>query len=110
MSRRPDPRIPEIKRRWADTIAKSERVMTMSRHLTLTRGVLADHLAQAMPAQLDFIESWFTAELASREQSKHARLPIRQRTPHAEHAENPLPKPRKNTAHNAGTNLPKHRV
>ena len=44
MSRRPDPRIPEIKRRRADTIAKSERVMTMSRHLTLTRGVLADHL------------------------------------------------------------------
>ena len=43
MSRRPDPRIPEIKRRRADTIAKSERVMTMSRHLTLTRGVLADH-------------------------------------------------------------------
>lgn len=44
MSRRPDPKIPEIKRRRADTIAKSERVMTMSRHLTLTRGVLADHL------------------------------------------------------------------
>lgn len=44
MSRRPDPRIPEIKRRRADTIAKSERVMTMSRRLTLTRGVLADHL------------------------------------------------------------------
>ena len=74
MSRRPDPRIPEIKRRRADTIAKSERVMTMSRHLTLTRSVLADHLARATPAQLDFIESWFTAELASREQSKRARL------------------------------------
>ena len=27
------------------------------------------------PAQLDFIESWFAAELASREQSKRARLP-----------------------------------
>ena len=44
MSRRPDPRILEIKRRRAGTIAKSKRVMTMSRHLTLTRGVLADHL------------------------------------------------------------------
>lgn len=48
--------------------------MAMSRHLTLTRGVLADHLAQATPARLDFIESWFEAELASREQSKRARL------------------------------------
>lgn len=46
----------------------------MSRHLTLTRSVLADHLAQATPAQLDFIESWFEAELASREQFKRARL------------------------------------
>ncbi len=68
MSRRPDPRIPETRRRRAGTIAKSERVMAMSRHLTLTRGVLADHLAQATPAQLDFIESWFEAEPASREQ------------------------------------------
>ena len=74
MSRRPDPRIPETRRRRAGTIAKSERVMAMSRHLTLTRGVLADHLAQATPAQLDFIESWFEAEPASREQSKRARL------------------------------------
>lgn len=46
----------------------------MSRHLTLTRGVLADHLAQATPAQLDFIESWFGAGPASRGQSKRARL------------------------------------
>lgn len=52
MSRRPDPRIPETRRRRAGTIAKSERVMAMSRHLTLTRGVLADHLAQAVCVQL----------------------------------------------------------
>lgn len=46
----------------------------MSRHLTLTRSVLVDHLAQATPAQLDFIESWFGAGPASRGQSKRARL------------------------------------
>ena len=59
---------------YIETIAKSERVMTMSRSLTLTRSVLAEHIARATPAQLDFVESWFEAELASREQSKRARL------------------------------------
>ena len=74
MSGGADPRIPETRRRRAETIAKSERVMTMSRSLTLTRSVLAEHIARATPAQLDFVESWFEAELASREQSKRARL------------------------------------
>ena len=74
MSGGADPRIPETRRRRAETIAKSERVMTMSRSLTLTRSVLAEHIAQATPAQPDFVESWFEAELASREQSKRARL------------------------------------
>ena len=74
MSGGADPRIPETRRRRVETIAKSERVMTMSRSLTLTRSVLAEHIARATPAQLDFVESWFEAELASREQSKRARL------------------------------------
>ena len=46
----------------------------MSRHLPLTRGVLAEHIAQATPAELDFIESWFGAGPASRGQSNRARL------------------------------------
>ncbi|MEQ6117856.1 ATP-binding protein, partial [Bifidobacterium bifidum] len=81
MSGGADPRIPETRRRRAETIAKSERVMTMSRSLTLTRSVLAEHIARATPAQLDFVESWFEAELASREQSKRARLLKVNRTP-----------------------------
>ena len=74
MSTRPEPRIPETRRRRADTIAKSEHIMALSKHLTLTRSVLAETLAEATPAQLDFIEHWFQAEIASREAAKRARL------------------------------------
>ena len=48
--------------------------MALSKHLTLTRSVLAETLAEATPAQLDFIEHWFQAEIASREAAKRARL------------------------------------
>ena len=74
MSVRPDPVIPETRRRRASTTEKSERILKMSRSLTLTRSVLAGTLAEATPNQLDFIERWFTAELDSREQSKRLRL------------------------------------
>lgn len=74
MSVRPDPVIPDTRRRRASTTEKSERILTMSRSLTLTRGVLANMLAEATPNQLDLIERWFTAELDSREQSKRVRL------------------------------------
>ena len=74
MSIRPDPVIPETRRRRASTTEKSERILKMSRSLTLTRSVLAGTLAEATPNQLDFIERWFTAELDSREQSKRLRL------------------------------------
>ena len=76
MSIRPDPVIPETRRRRASTTEKSERILKMSRSLTLTRSVLAGTLAEATPNQLDFIERWFTAELDSREQSKRLRLLI----------------------------------
>ena len=66
MSVRPDPVIPETRRRRASTTEKSERILKMSRSLTLTRSVLAGTLAEATPNQLDFIERWFTAELDSR--------------------------------------------
>ena len=36
--------------------------------------MLAETLAEATPAQLDFIEHWFQAEIASREAAKRARL------------------------------------
>ena len=74
MSVRPDPVIPETRRRRASTTEKSERILKMSRSLTLTRSVLAGTLAEATPDQLDFIERWFTAELDSRERSKRLRL------------------------------------
>ena len=61
MSVRPDPVIPETRRRRASTTEKSERILKMSRSLTLTRSVLAGTLAEATPNQLDFIERWFTA-------------------------------------------------
>ena len=48
MSTRPEPRIPETRRRRADTIAKSEHIMALSKHLTLTRSVLAETLAEAV--------------------------------------------------------------
>ena len=69
VSVRPDPVIPETRRRRASTTEKSERILKMSRSLTLTRSVLAGTLAEATPNQLDFIERWFTAELDSRERS-----------------------------------------
>lgn len=56
MSVRPDPVIPETRRRRASTTEKSERILKMSRSLTLTRSVLAGTLAEATPNQLDFIE------------------------------------------------------
>ena len=74
MSSRPEPVIPETRRRRADTIAKSQRIMDMSKQLTLTRSVLADALAGATPVQLDFIERWFQAELDSRDKAKRMRL------------------------------------
>lgn len=74
MSVRPDPVIPETRRRRASTTEKSERILKMSRSLTLTRSVLAGTLAEATPNQLDFIERWFTAELDSRERSKRLRV------------------------------------
>lgn len=55
MSVRPDPVIPETRRRRASTTEKSERILKMSRSLTLTRSVLAGTLAEATPNQLDFI-------------------------------------------------------
>ena len=64
MSVRPDPVIPETRRRRASTTEKSERILKMSRSLTLTRSVLAGTLAEATPNQLDFIERWFTAARA----------------------------------------------
>ncbi|MGE8606949.1 IS21-like element helper ATPase IstB [Bifidobacterium breve] len=69
--------IPETRRRRASTTEKSERILRMSRSLTLTRSVLADTLADATPNQLDLIERWFTAELDSRERSKRTR-PLKQ--------------------------------
>ena len=66
MSVRPDPVIPETRRRRASTTEKSERILKMSRSLTLTRSVLAGTLAEATPNQLDFIERWFTAERSKR--------------------------------------------
>lgn len=46
MSVRPDPVIPETRRRRASTTEKSERILKMSRSLTLTRSVLAGTLAE----------------------------------------------------------------
>ncbi|KAA8824957.1 ATPase AAA [Bifidobacterium myosotis] len=74
MTAGPDPTIPETRRRRTSTQEKSERILKMSRSLPLTRGVLADTLAEATPSQLDLIERWFTAELDSREQSRRVRL------------------------------------
>lgn len=71
---RPEPKIPEIRHRRADIVAKSEHIMALSKHLPLTRSVLTETLAQATPAQLDFIEHWFQAEITSRQAAKQARL------------------------------------
>lgn len=45
----PKPKIPEIRRRKADTITKSEHTMALSKHLTLTRSVAGT--SHARPAQ-----------------------------------------------------------
>ncbi|MBM6700467.1 ATP-binding protein [Bifidobacterium pullorum subsp. saeculare] len=75
MSNRREPTVPETRRRRASTVAQSERIMAMSRHLALTRSVLADALAQATPVQLDFIERWFQAGPDSRQAARRTRLP-----------------------------------
>ena len=74
MSSRPEPVVTETRRRRADTIVKSQRIMAMSKQLALTRSVLADTLAEATPVQLDFIEHRFQAELDSRDKAKRLRL------------------------------------
>ncbi|TCD79928.1 IS21-like element helper ATPase IstB [Bifidobacterium longum] len=62
------------RRRRADTIARCERIMETARRLPLTRDVLAEAIERATPVQLDLMESWLDAEIASRERSKRARL------------------------------------
>ena len=62
------------RRRRADTIARCERIMETARRLPLTRDVLAETIGQATPAQLDLMERWLDAEIASRERSKRVRL------------------------------------
>ena len=62
------------RRRRADTIARCERIMETARRLPLTRDVLAEAIGQATPAQLDLMERWLDAEIASRERSKRVRL------------------------------------
>ena len=62
------------RRRRADTIARCERIMETARRLPLTRDVLAEAIERATPVQLDLMESWLDAEIASRERSKRVRL------------------------------------
>lgn len=62
------------RRRRAGTIARCERIMETARRLPLTRDVLAEAIERATPAQLDLIEGWLDAEIASRERSKRVRL------------------------------------
>lgn len=62
------------RRRRADTIARCERIMETARRLPLTRDVLAEAIGQATPVQLDLMERWLDAEIASRERSKRIRL------------------------------------
>ena len=58
VSVRPDPVIPETRRRRASTTEKSERILKMSRSLTLTRSVLAGtaRRGHAQPARLHRID------------------------------------------------------
>ena len=70
MSTRHEIGIPQTRRRRADTIVKSERIVATSRQLPLTRSMLADTLAEATPVQLDFMEHWFKAELDSRDKAR----------------------------------------
>ena len=62
------------RRRRADTIARCGRIMETARRLPLTRDVLAEAIERATPVQLDLMESWLDAEIASRERSKRVRL------------------------------------
>lgn len=62
------------RRRRADTIARCERIMETARRLPLTRDVLAEAIERATPVQLDLMERWLDAEIASRERSKRIRL------------------------------------
>ena len=48
--------------------------METARRLPLTRDVLAEAIERATPVQLDLMESWLVAEIASRERSKRVRL------------------------------------
>ena len=61
-------------RRRATTQATADRILEMNRQLSLTRSVLAATLETATASQLEFMQRWFEAELASREQSRRLRL------------------------------------
>lgn len=54
--------------------ATAEQVMELSRNLPLTRSVLRRAVENATPGQLGFLEALFTAENASRAESKRNRL------------------------------------
>lgn len=54
-------------RRRASAQVTADRILEMNRHLSLTRSVLADALETATASQLEFMQQWFEAELASRE-------------------------------------------
>lgn len=54
--------------------ATAEQVMELSRNLPLTRSVLRRAVENATPGQLGFLAELFTAENASRAESKRARL------------------------------------
>ncbi|MBW3081773.1 ATP-binding protein, partial [Bifidobacterium sp. 79T10] len=71
---RPSVVMPDMKRRRASTGEKIETIMDLARRMPLTRQVLADQLAHATPSQMEFMESWMTAEIESRERSKRSRL------------------------------------
>lgn len=71
---RPPVVVPDTRRRRASTGEKIETIMNLARRLPLTRQVLADQLAQATPSQMEFMEEWMNAEIASRERSKRSRL------------------------------------
>ena len=55
--------------------ATAEQVMELSRNLPLTRSVLRRAVENATPGQLGFLAALFTAENASRAESKRNRLP-----------------------------------
>lgn len=55
--------------------ATAEQVMELSRNLPLTRSVPGRAVENATPGQLGFLAALFTAENASRAESKRNRLP-----------------------------------